>query len=133
MRRLFLALCALLPGLACNAPAPGPEAIVHSAYIELRDGRDSAALVASCRRRLAHIPGIVALHAGPRQVSQRRAANDARFHVALTIVFEDEAALEAYLVHPDHVAVVEDFTPLIRSLRVFDASLAEPRAGATPR
>ena len=106
---------------------------MHSAYIELRDGQDSAALVASCRRRLAHIPGIVALYAGPRQVSQQRGANDARFHVALTLVFEDEAALEAYLVHPDHLAVVEDFTPLIRSLRVFDASLGEARPAATPR
>ena len=76
-------------------------------------------------RRLGVIPGIVSLTAGPREKSQDRPANERRFDVALTIVFDSVDALEEYLAHPTHLSIVEDYSPRIESLRVFDWRLTE--------
>lgn len=110
--------------VACTAPVSVPTgAVLHSVYFELRDPDEARALAAACHRRLGVIPGILSLTAGPREVSQERATNDRRFHVAVTMLFEDRAALEAYLVHPAHLALVEEYAPRLVGLRVFDSAV----------
>lgn len=109
---------------ACTSPSAQPTgAIVHSVYFELRDPGQARALAAACERRLGSIPGILSLSAGPREASQERATNDQRFDVGLTILFADRAALEAYLVHPVHLALVEEYQAALVGLRVFDTAV----------
>ena len=66
------------------------------------------------------IPGVVALRAGKAVPSQRRVV-DSSFDVALVFSFTDKAALDAYLVHPEHLKLLrETMQPLVDRIKVYD-------------
>jgi hypothetical protein len=123
-RSLGPALCLALA--ACGAPPrTTPLAVdgnmAHAVYFDLKDPRDSAALMRDCRARLADIPGVRALEVGERCTDFKTPRNDQDFEVALWVLFDDRAAHDGYQVHPQHRALVEAWTPKLAGIEVFDA------------
>lgn len=111
---------------ACvTTPSATPLAVAgnmaHAVYFDLKDPRDSEALMRECRERLVAIPGVRALEVGERCLEFKTPRNDQTFDVALWVIFEDQAAHDGYQVHPQHRALVEAWTPKLAGIEVFDA------------
>ncbi len=113
----------LLPLAACLAPtAPQPVRIEHVVLCWLADPGNPThrARVVAASEELASIPTVLTLHVGTALESEREIVDDS-FDVGLVIGFADEAGLEAYLDHPDHLARVADvFGPLSARIIVYD-------------
>lgn len=112
--------------VACAAaPKAEPLALAgnmaHAVYFDLKDPRDTEALLRDCRARLEGIPGVRALEVGERCPEFKTPRNDQAFEVALWVLFDDRAAHDAYQVHPQHRALVEEWTPKLAGIKVFDA------------
>ncbi len=125
MRALFLAGAIPLAGCAISvaeAPAADPQ-LTHAVFFELNDDSDAAieALVEACYEYLAPHDGIVHFSAGARHTDYQREVNDLDFDVALTIVFENAAAQDAYQVTEPHLQFIDQFNQNWASVRVFDS------------
>jgi hypothetical protein len=73
-------------------------------------------LIDEARRRLPWLPGVKNLRVGK---NIRQAGNG--YSVALAMDFEDDAALEAYRIHPDHQFFVQQIPrPLVSEIWRFD-------------
>jgi len=71
-------------------------------------------------RSFASIPGVVSVRAGTSIPSSRTIVDDS-FDVGILLAFRDEEAMQAYLVHPDHMkAVQEIIRPLVKKIVVYD-------------
>ncbi|MGB5261811.1 MAG: Dabb family protein [Gammaproteobacteria bacterium] len=69
---------------------------------------------------LRTIPGVRTLKSGT-VIASERAIVDSSFDVALIVSFTNQADMDAYLVHPLHVKLVnETLKPLVAKIRVFD-------------
>jgi hypothetical protein len=97
--------------------------LVHSVFFWLKPGTGPAA-----RRRfraglgrLAAIRTVGRIHIGRPAKLEERAVTDRTFDFALTIIFRDAAAHDAYQVDPIHLAFVEAYKPLWARVRVFDS------------
>ena len=123
--RLF-GLCHVLLAIAlagCTAQLPqtrpGLEHIVVIWLKQPGDAEQRERVIAESQA-LRDIPGVLALKAG-HVVPGKRAIVDSSFDVALIVSFTDRAALDAYLVHPVHVRLVnETLMPLVERIRVYD-------------
>ncbi|MFP4055971.1 MAG: family 16 glycoside hydrolase [Candidatus Brocadiia bacterium] len=99
-----------------------PGTLVHSVYFWLKDGateKDAEALIADCRAKLQPLEGVARLDVG-RPAPGGRGVVDASYHVGLVVVFADREAYQAYLDHPDHLALVEKHKPLWERIVVYD-------------
>jgi len=103
--------------------APHDPRVVHSVYLTLKDDSPQARqeLIASCYGYLLPIEGVDFLAAGQRDESLTRDANDQDFDVALTIVFRNRAALDAYLPDARHQALLATHRDNLEHIRVFDS------------
>ena len=116
---------------ACAATAPVRPSLgqagqlAHAVFFDLADDGQAAALVADCHRRLSTIPGVLLLEAGTRAPEFSGLRNNGRFDVALWVLFEDRAAHDTYQVHPEHRALVEEWTPRLAGVEVYDAWLSD--------
>ena len=108
------------PALADEAKAP---LLTHSVFFELKndDAASVQALVDGCYEYLAPHDGIVFFAAGARHLAYQRDVNDLDFDVALTIVFENTAAQDAYQVTQPHLQFIDEFNENWASVRVFDS------------
>lgn len=71
-------------------------------------------------RKFADIPGVKSVSAGSAVLSDRDLVDDS-FDVAVVLSFEDKAALQTYLDHPDHLqAVTDTLQPLVEKIVVYD-------------
>jgi hypothetical protein len=71
-------------------------------------------------QQFADIPGVKSVSAGRAVLSDRDIVDDS-FDVALILSFEDKAALQKYLDHPDHQqAVTDTLQPLVEKIVVYD-------------
>lgn len=113
----LLASCSSLPAAAGAGPA-----VAHDVFFTLRDAGPEAraALVADCYGSLAGLPGVLELQAGERLEDATGEVNDTGYDVALRVLFEDRAALEAYAVDPAHLAFIERQRGNWAAVRVFD-------------
>ncbi len=95
----------------------------HCVYFTLKDNSRPAvgALVDGCHKYLSPIPGIVFFAAGTRAEEMQRAVNDRDFDVALHVVFTDKAAHDAYQMHDDHAAFIQEHSANWEKVRVFDS------------
>ena len=132
VKSLPMLLGAAVLGLAaCAAPAAQKPSLgqagqlAHAVFFDLVDDGQAGALVSDCHRRLSTIPGVLLLEAGTRAPEFSGPRNDNRFDVALWVLFEDRAAHDAYQVHPEHRALVEEWTPRLAGVEVCDAWLAD--------
>jgi quinol monooxygenase YgiN len=93
--------------------------ICHLVFYRLKAGtseKDERALIDQAQRRLAKVPGVKNLKAG-----KGIAGSHQSYAVVLTMDFEDEAALDAYRVNPDHQAFVKEVAePMVSGIWRFD-------------
>ena len=95
----------------------------HDVFFTLRDSSSEAIerLVASCHEHLRDHPGVLFFSVGGRAESFYRDVNDLDFHVALHVVFTDNASHDAYQDAPVHAVFIEMNEANWGSVRVFDS------------
>lgn len=112
----------LLPVLGACAARPGPRPVAtisHVVFVDLADPSDADELLADGRAMLASIPTVTAYSAG-RHIDTGRATVLGDYDVGMILGFGCVEGLNAYVVHPDHVAFVDKWRPRLTGLRVYD-------------
>ena len=93
--------------------------ICHVVFYKMKPGTsevDEHGLMDQARRELAKLPGVTNLRVG-RNID----ASAEGYSIALVMDFQDEAALEAYRVHPEHQNFVKNIAgPLVSEIWRFD-------------
>lgn len=107
---------------ADSAAVEGPL-LTHSVFFDLKenDAASVQTLVDGAYKYLEPHDGIVHFSAGPRHTDYNRDVNDLDFDVALTIVFENTAAQEAYQVTQPHQQFIIEHEDNWKKVRVFDS------------
>ncbi len=78
------------------------------------------ALLAGAQKYLAAVPGVRSFHVGT-MVPSHRPVVEQSYQVALNIIFDDEAAQDAYQDHPlHHEFIAKAFKPNCAKCVVFD-------------
>lgn len=97
----------------------------HMVFFTLRDASRQAQrnLVTACEKYLAGHPGTVHFSAGV-LADKDRPVNDRDFHVALHLVFESEAAQDAYQEAEMHQQFIDENKDNWAKVRVFDSILS---------
>ena len=121
-------------GFAAVAPTPArgvdPQ-LAHSVIFALKDKSPASreAFVASCEKYLTSHRGTVSFAVGVIADDVVEPVSDRDFDVALHVVFESKAMLDAYLKSPRHDAFVADNKDRFAKVRVFDSYLpvAKPK------
>lgn len=111
-----------LSGMAMADDTKEPM-LTHAVYFDLKqdDAASVQALIDGCYKYLEPHDGIVYFSAGARHTDYQRDVNDLGFDVALTIVFENTAAQDAYQVTEPHLQFIEEFNENWAGVRVFDS------------
>lgn len=105
-----------------ETPEEIPEGpVVHSVYFWLRKDLVAGEIEAfkGGLESLRGIDGVEALYHGPPVPSDRDVVDDS-FSLALTVVFQDKAALAAYSPDPVHQAFVQKFSGYWTRVQVYD-------------
>ena len=93
--------------------------ICHVVFYKMKPGTTEAGergLVDQARRELVKLPGVMNLRVG-RNID----ASAEGYSIALVMDFQDEAALEAYRVHPEHQSFVKNIAgPPVSEIWRFD-------------
>lgn len=99
------------------------QRLAHMVFFTLKDASEPARLkmVEDCREYLDGQPGVLHFSAGMRGEEFDRPVNDAVFHVALHVVFENKAAHDAYQSAPRHIEFIERNKANWEQVRVFDS------------
>jgi len=109
--------------LACAGPDKPPvRTLEHVVVVWLKEPGNAThrQTVLDASEVLRTIPGVRSLSSGT-VIASERAIVDSSFDVALIASFTDRADMDAYLVHPLHVQLVNDtLKPLVAKIRVFD-------------
>ena len=119
---LTLFIAALLIFQIQPATAAANQTIEHIIIIWLKEPGNTQAQdkIIKASEKLKTIPGVITLRSGKAVPSQRKIV-DSSYDVALIISFINKAALDAYLVHPVHLNLLEKtMKPLIERIRVYD-------------
>jgi hypothetical protein len=97
--------------------------LAHNVYFALREPSPagSAGLVAACEKYLTGHPGTVFFACGTRAEALSRPVNDVDFDVSLHIIFDGQAAHDAYQVAARHEQFVAENQANWRRVRVFDS------------
>jgi hypothetical protein len=100
--------------------------LVHNVYFALKDKSDAAVqkMLAACRKYLTQHPGTVFFACGTLAKELNRPVNVRDFDIALHVVFDTQAAHDAYQVAPRHEQFIEENKSNWAEVRVFD-SVAE--------
>ncbi len=116
---------AVAPAAPGSARSDGPQ-LAHIVFFELVDDSVAARekLVAACKEQLSGHEGTVYFSVGARAEKLAREVNDGDFHVALHLVFRNEAAHDEYQKHPRHLKFIEDNEDSWKKVRVFDSYLS---------
>ncbi len=104
------------------ATAASNQTIEHIVIIWLKQPGNVNAQdkIIKASHALETIPGVIAIRSG-KAVPSRREIVDSSYDVALIISFINKAALDAYLVHPVHLNLLEKtMKPLIKRIKVYD-------------
>jgi hypothetical protein len=125
---LVLSACVLMTG-GCSQPrsasiekSANQAALNHVVLVSLKDPADTQQLLADCHRLLPLIPTVRTWWIGT-PVDTGRAKVDDAYEVGLCVGFEDEAGLQAYLVDPLHLELVDEWGPKASQFRIFDIGL----------
>lgn len=101
--------------------------VAHVVLLWLKTPGDAAAIdkIIQTSREFRQIPGVISIKAG-RPIPSTRPVVDSSYDVGLVMMFADEAALQAYETHPQHVkAVHEVLRPLAAKFQVYDIKEAD--------
>jgi hypothetical protein len=99
--------------------------LVHSVYFWLKPGTKPEARrrFRAALGRLAAIRTVGEIHIGPPAKLEERDVTERSFDFALTIIFKDAAAHDAYQVDPIHEAFVKANKPIWKRVDVFDSEV----------
>lgn len=99
---------------------------LHNVFFALNDSSPDQVqhLVDECYTYLKPQPGVLEFSAGARAADCVREVNDQGFHVALTVLFVDRAAHNAYQVSAKHNEFVARNKDNWAGARVFDSDIA---------
>jgi hypothetical protein len=102
------------------------QQLVHNVFFTLQDASDAAKakMLQACRKYLTGHPGTVYFACGTLAKDLARPVNDRDFDIGLHIIFESQAAHDAYQVAPRHEQFIEENKANWKKVRVFD-SLAD--------
>ena len=117
----LLALSMLLAGNAAIADV-SKRGVVHTVFLWLQQPGDAQhrQQLLKASDRLRSIPGVLDIRFGEVIESERDIVDDS-FDVGIYFYFNDVAAMNAYLVHPLHKAVVaQEIKPLVKRIVVHD-------------
>ena len=93
--------------------------IQHLVLIKLKDTNDRTALEKDCNAKLSSIPGVVEFSlARPIDIGRKNVDGD--YDVAVSVEFASTDAYKAYLVHPDHLALVNAWKEKSQTMRIYD-------------
>jgi hypothetical protein len=97
--------------------------LAHNVYFTLNDPSAAARqrLLQACRTYLTGHPGTIFFACGTRAEELNRPVNDLEFDVGLHIIFESQAAHDAYQVAPRHEQFVAENKADWKKVRVFDS------------
>src|SRR5688572_3333796 len=101
--------------------------VSHVVLMWLKKPGDAAAVdkIIQTSREFRQIPGVIDIKAG-RPIPSTRPVVDSSYDVGLVMTFQDEAALQAYETHPQHVkGVKEVLRPLAAKIQVYDMKEAD--------
>ncbi|NNJ94436.1 MAG: Dabb family protein [Halobacteria archaeon] len=109
--------------LACAGPDKAPaRTLEHVVVVWLKEPGNAAhrQMILNESEVLREIPGVLSLKSGS-AITSERVIVDSSFDVALIVSFTNRSDMDAYLVHPLHVQLVnETLKPLVTKIRVFD-------------
>jgi len=94
--------------------------INHVVLVTLNDQAETSELLHDCDQWLLSIPDVRSYWAGTPLDIGRGDSVDGDYSVGLCVGFDDIAGYQAYLVHPDHVKLVEKWKPRWSAVRIFD-------------
>jgi len=105
------------------------EGVIHTVFLWLKkpgnEQHRHQLLLAT--NRLRTIPGVLDIRFGEKIASDRDIVDDS-FDVGIYVYFSDMTAMQHYLVHPLHQAVVaQDIRPLVKRILVYDFSDVQVR------
>ncbi len=80
-------------------------------------------MVDACAKYLSDHPGTLHFSAGTRAEQYTREVNDADFHVALHLVFENTEAHDNYQTAERHLQFIEENKASWANVRVFDSNV----------
>ena len=97
--------------------------LAHNVYFTLHDASDAARarLVQACKKYLSGHPGTLFFACGTLAKDLARPVNDRDFDVGLHVIFETQAAHDAYQVAPRHEKFIEENKSNWSKVRVFDS------------
>jgi len=111
--------CGATPCCMDGAAPPRPARINHLAFFKLKDAAEAPQLIADCDANLAIIPGVVSYYCGT-HLDTGRPNVDGDYDVGFYVGFESEADYQNYVIHPNHIALVEKWKPRWEWIRVQD-------------
>ena len=122
-RSLLLVTSALVLASCATKPTypPRPAYINHVVLFKLQDPADAAELIDDCDTKLATIPGVASYFCGT-HYDMGRANIDSDYDVGFYVGFDSRADYQAYVDHPDHVAVVQKWRPRWEWIRIYDVA-----------
>jgi hypothetical protein len=102
-----------------------PSLLAHNVYFALHDASDLAKtkLVQACKTYLSGHPGTVFFACGTLAKDLARPVNDRDFDVGLHLIFESQAAHDAYQAAPRHEQFVAENKANWKKVRVFDSTV----------
>jgi hypothetical protein len=101
--------------------------LAHNVFFALKD-RSLAArqkLLAACKMYLTRHPGTMFFACGTLAEALNRPVNDRDFDVSLHLIFENQAAHDAYQEAPRHHEFVAECKENWAKVRVFDAAVEQ--------
>lgn len=124
----MIMLCVMLTACVSAATTKTQERkIVHIVLVWLKEpgNQEHIQQVVDVSNQLNEIPDIQELRVGASIPSERKIVDDS-FDVGVYMIFENQASLARYLVHPDHKNIVKTvLTPLASKVLVYDFETLE--------
>ncbi len=119
----MIMLCVTLTACASSPTSKTQEStVVHIVLIWLKETGNAEHIqqVIDVSNQLKGISEIQMLHVGQSIPSEREIVDDS-FDVGLYMAFDSQAAMQRYLVHPDHKKAVKSvLKPLASKIRIYD-------------
>jgi hypothetical protein len=98
---------------------------LHNVFFRLKDSSPEliSKLIRDCYTYLQPEDGVLFFSAGSRAKDFAREVNDTDFHVALTILFKDSKAHDAYQISKQHNIFIDRNKDNWAGARVFDSNI----------
>jgi hypothetical protein len=106
---------------------PTDQLLAHNVYFTLKDRSPAAKakMVAACKKYLSGHPGTIYFAAGVLAEALNRSVNVRDFDIALHVIFENQAAQDAYQVATRHLEFIAENKDNWANVRVFDSVVGQ--------